>query len=198
MSSGHTGGASPRRKRGSRVQHVASCPLLARRWSAPPRLSALRRHPPVSRAAGQCSEQIILSLAPGFGRTDKVIDGLSRTMRRCASNICVPPAPRCTSSPDRQGQGSRVPRCAGAPAPGFPRAHRRARRPPLALRRGQMRPRPVRNRPMRPIADPAPCPRSSPGRHAAHAEEVNGARTRPAADAEPRSSVSSSSCAHRP
>jgi hypothetical protein len=32
----------------------------------------------VSRADDQCSEQIILSLAPGFGRSDKLIEELSR------------------------------------------------------------------------------------------------------------------------
>jgi hypothetical protein len=35
-------------------------------------------HANISRAAGGCSEQIILSLAPGFARTDKIIGELSR------------------------------------------------------------------------------------------------------------------------
>jgi len=40
-------------------------------------LSACGGHTNVSRADGGCSEQIILSLAPGFGRTDKVIGDIS-------------------------------------------------------------------------------------------------------------------------
>jgi hypothetical protein len=32
----------------------------------------------LSRADGGCNEQIVLSLAPGFGRTEKVMDELSR------------------------------------------------------------------------------------------------------------------------
>lgn len=35
----------------------------------------------VSRADGGCHEQIILSLAPGFGRTDKVIGDISHQAR---------------------------------------------------------------------------------------------------------------------
>jgi hypothetical protein len=44
---------------------------------APLAISACGGHTPVSRASGQCSEQIILSLAPGFHRTDKVMDDLT-------------------------------------------------------------------------------------------------------------------------
>jgi hypothetical protein len=41
-------------------------------------LGACSGHAQLSRASGGCSEQIILSLAPGFARTDKVINELSR------------------------------------------------------------------------------------------------------------------------
>ncbi len=41
-------------------------------------ISACGGHTNVSRAAGGCSEQILLSLAPGFDRTDKVVNELSR------------------------------------------------------------------------------------------------------------------------
>jgi hypothetical protein len=45
---------------------------------APLALTACGGHTNVSRAAGGCDEQIILSLAPGFGRTDRVINELSK------------------------------------------------------------------------------------------------------------------------
>jgi hypothetical protein len=45
---------------------------------APLAISACGGQTNVSRASGQCSEQIILSLAPGFGRTGKVIKTISR------------------------------------------------------------------------------------------------------------------------
>lgn len=41
-------------------------------------ISACGGHANVSRASGGCDEQIILSLAPGFDRTDKVVKELSR------------------------------------------------------------------------------------------------------------------------
>lgn len=41
-------------------------------------MSACGGHANVSRAGGRCAEQIILSLAPGFGRTDKVMKDISR------------------------------------------------------------------------------------------------------------------------
>jgi hypothetical protein len=48
---------------------------------APLALAACGGHTNVSRAAGGCDEQIILSLAPGFDRTDRVIKGLSKGAR---------------------------------------------------------------------------------------------------------------------
>lgn len=44
-------------------------------------VTACGGHTNVSRAEGGCSEQIMLSLAPGFGRTDKVIDDISRASK---------------------------------------------------------------------------------------------------------------------
>jgi hypothetical protein len=41
-------------------------------------ISACGGHTNVSRVGEECSEQIILSLAPGFDRTDKVVKELSR------------------------------------------------------------------------------------------------------------------------
>lgn len=62
---------------------VPNRPLLALISSvlAPFVLASCGGHTYVSRAAGGCSEQITLSLAPGFDRTDRVIHAVSKEAR---------------------------------------------------------------------------------------------------------------------
>jgi hypothetical protein len=75
----------------------------------------------VSRASGQCSEQIVLSLAPGFGRTDKLVKELAHDanvrleyLRSASPNLFVfalsakAKDPGCTDALARLRQDSRV------------------------------------------------------------------------------------------
>lgn len=84
-------------------------------------VSACGGHAPVSRAGGQCDQQITLSLAPGFQRSDKVMDDLSDGagvrldyLRSASPNLFVyrisskRKDPGCTQSLARLRQDSRV------------------------------------------------------------------------------------------
>lgn len=95
-------------------------PLLLLAALAPLAIGACAGHTNVSDAGG-CNEQIVLSLAPGFGRTDKVIKELSRGagvrleyLRSASPNLHVyrmssaGKDPECVNALARLRQDSRV------------------------------------------------------------------------------------------
>jgi hypothetical protein len=96
-------------------------PLLLLAALAPLALSACAGHPNVADAGSRCNEQITLSLAPGFDRTDKVIKELSRGaavrldyLRSTSQNLHVyrisadGKDPQCVNALARLRQDSRV------------------------------------------------------------------------------------------
>ena len=99
----------------------ARFPLLLLAALAPVALSACAGHTTVSDEASRCNEQITLSLAPGFDRTDKVIKELSRGadvrldyLRSASPNLHVYRIsskgndPQCVNALARLRQDSRV------------------------------------------------------------------------------------------
>ena len=96
-------------------------PLLSLAALAPLALSACAGHTNVSDAGSRCNQQIVLSLAPGFDRTDKVIKELSHGadvrleyLRSASPNLHVyrmtstAKDPECVNALARLRQDSRV------------------------------------------------------------------------------------------
>lgn len=99
-------------------RHLPSLALIA---LAPVAFSACAGRTNVAEAGGRCNEQIVLSLAPGFDRTDKVIKELSRGaqvrldyLRSASPNLHVfrisseGRDPECAAALARLRQDSRV------------------------------------------------------------------------------------------